>query len=314
MKIAITGGTGFVGGHLARSLVSSGHSVVLISRGVDNRNQELGSLPRTQFMSIGTDDEESLLQAFAGCDAVAHCAGINREINPHDYQRVHVEGTRKVVSAARRAGVSRIAIVSFYRARPNCGSPYHESKFDAEEIVRNSGMDYTVFKAGMIYGKGDHMLDHLSHIFHTLPFFALVGFTERSAAPLAIADFVRLMEAALIDGKLSGQTVAVLGPEKMTLGEAVRRVARVVGREPLIFRMPIFFHYGFATFLESVMTIPLVSVAQVRILTEGFDEPYGDCQSLPDELRPTTMFTDEQIRAGLPEPGAFGWKDLRLGK
>lgn len=314
MKIAITGGTGFVGGHLARSLVSRGHRVVLISRGVDNRNQELGSLPRTQFMSIGTDDEESLFQSFAGCDAVAHCAGINREINPHDYERVHVEGTRKVVNAARRAGVSRIAIVSFYRARPNCGSPYHESKFDAEEIVRNSGMDYTVFKAGMIYGKGDHMLDHLSHIFHTLPFFALVGFTERSAAPLAIADFVRLMETALIDGKLSGQTVAVLGPEKMTLGEAVRRVARVVGKQPLIFRMPIFFHYGLATLLESVMTIPLVSVAQVRILTEGFDEPYGNCQALPDELRPTIMFSDEQIRAGLPEPGAFGWKDFRLGK
>lgn len=314
MKIAITGGTGFVGSHLAESLVDKGHEVVLISRGLDHRNKRLAALPRTQFKPVGTDDEESLRAAFDGCGAVAHCAGINREVNEHDYQRVHVDGTRRVVSAAKQAGVGRIAIVSFYRARPDCGSPYHESKFAAEEIVRSSDLDYTVFKAGMIYGKGDHMLDHLSHIFHTLPFFALVGFSERSAAPLAIADFVRLMEAALVDGKLSRQTVAVLGPEKMTLGEAVRRVARVVGREPFIFRMPIFFHYGFATFLESIMTIPLVSVAQVRILTEGFDEPYGNCQALPDELQPTVMFTDEQIRAGLPEPGAFGWKDLRCGK
>jgi NADH dehydrogenase len=314
VKIAITGGTGFVGGHLASSLVAKGCDVVLISRGLDCRNESLKELPRTKLMPVGTDDEEALVKAFDGCDAVAHCAGINREVKPHDYQRVHVEGTRKVVNAAKRAGVKRIAIVSFYRARPNCGSPYHESKYAAEEIVRSSALDYTVFKAGMIYGKGDHMLDHLSHIFHTLPFFALVGFTERSAAPLAISDFVKLMEASLVDGKLARQTVAVLGPEKMTLGEAVRRVARVVGKVPFIFRLPIFFHYGFATFLESVMTIPLVSVAQVRILTEGFDEPYGYCQELPESLLPTKMFTDEQIRAGLPEPGSFGLKDLRCGR
>src|SRR5258706_234163 len=115
MKVAITGGTGFVGGHLARSLAGQGHVVVLIAR----------------------------------------------------------------------------------------------------------GLDYTIFKAGMIYGRGDHMLDHLSHIFYTLPIFAMVGYKVQSAAPLAIADFVRMMEAALLEGRLSGQTVAVVGPERLTLEQAV---------------------------------------------------------------------------------------------
>lgn len=155
------------------------------------------------------------------------------------------------------------------------------------------------------------MLDHLSHVFHTLPLFGLVGFEDKSAAPLAIDDMVRILEAVLVENRLSRQTVAILGPEKMTLGTAVRRVARVAGKAPIIFPMPIFFHYGFAHCLEAAMKIPLVSLAQVRILTEGFDEPYGACDPLPEDLLPKTMFTEEQIRSGLPEAGSFGLKDLR---
>lgn len=294
MKIAITGGTGFVGSHLARSLNEHGHETVLISRRM-----------------VGIDNAEKLAAAFEGCDAVAHCAGINREVEPGDYQRVHVDGTRHVVNAAQVAGVKKIVLVSFYRARPNCGSPYHESKYAAEEIVRNSGLNYAVLKPGMIYGKGDHMLDHLSHVFHTLPIFAMVGFKKQQAAPLAIEDMVKIMEASLIQDRLSNQTIPILGPERMTLEQAVRHVAKVVGRTPIIFPMPIAFHHAFAKVLEATMVIPLVSSAQVRILTEGFDEPYGCTATLPDDLQPTIRFTDDQIRKGLPQPGPFTMNDLR---
>ncbi len=311
MKIAITGGTGFVGAHLAKSLTGKGHDVVLIARGLDKRNETVLHIERTEFKAIGTSDEEKLADAFSGCDVVAHCAGINRELTPGDYDRIHVQGTQNVVNAAKKAGVKKIVIVSFYRARPDCGSLYHESKYAAEDVVRNSGLDYTVLKAGMIYGKGDHMLDHLSHVFHTLPLFAMVGFTPRHAAPLAIEDFVKVMEAALIEGRLSRQTIGVVGPERMTLEEAVRRVAKVVGKVPVIFPMPVFFHYGLAKVLEGTMTIPLVATAQVRILTESFDEPYECHQSLPEDLQPVIKFTDEQISKGLPAPGPFGLHDLK---
>jgi nucleoside-diphosphate-sugar epimerase len=312
MNIAITGGTGFVGGHLAQSLTANGHAVVLIARGLDKRNEAVLQGERTTYKSIGTAGEGMLTEAFKGCDAVAHCAGINREIHPGDYDRIHVQGTLNVVNAAKKAGVKKVILVSFYNARPDCGSRYHESKYAAEEIVRNSGLDYTVLKAGMIYGKGDHMLDHLSHVFHTLPLFALVGFKERCAAPLAIDDIVKIMQEALVKGRLSKQTVAILGPERITLEGAVRRVAKVVGKAPLIFPMPVFFHNGLAKALEATMMIPLVSVAQVRILTEGFEEPSGDCQPLPEDLQPTTNFTEDQIRKGLPKPGPFGLHDFKF--
>ena len=132
MRIAITGGTGFVGGHLARRLAAEGHQVVIISRGADRRDQTIRHLPNATFCPVGTGDEDRLADAFAGCDAVAHCAGINREISAQTYERVHVRGTQSVVNAARRAGVKKIVLVSFLRARPGCGSGYHESKFAAE--------------------------------------------------------------------------------------------------------------------------------------------------------------------------------------
>lgn len=312
MNIAITGGTGFVGSHLAKALTEDGHSVVLIARGFDKRNESLQNAERIQFTAVSTSDDEKLIEAFTGCDAVAHCAGINRELSHGDYDRMHVQGTQNVVTAAKNAGVKKIVLMSFYRARPNCGSRYHESKYQAEEIVRSSGLDYTVIKAGMIYGKGDHMLDHLSRAFYSVPLFALISFKQRLLAPLAIEDVVHIMKAALVESRLSKQTIAILGPEKMTLEELAKRVGTVVGRVPIIFPLPVFFHQCLAQTLEAVMEIPLVSIAQVRMLAEGFEEPSGICQPVPDDLQAVTAFTDDQIRKGLPAPGPLTLHDLRF--
>lgn len=150
MRIAITGGTGFVGGHLAAALSESGHEVVLTARGVDQRPwaREVRALPGVSLVRAGLDDPGRLAEAFAGCAAVAHCAGINREIGPATYQAVHVDGTRNVVQAAESAGVARLTIAGFVRARPGTGSGYHDSKWEAEEIVRRSSLDWTVLKPG----------------------------------------------------------------------------------------------------------------------------------------------------------------------
>jgi NADH dehydrogenase len=311
MKIAITGGTGFVGGHLARTLLAEGHEVVLIARGFDKRDEAIRNLPRVRLAMVSLEDESILVEAFAGCDAVAHCAGINRENGKQTYERVHVEGTRHVVNAATRAGVKKAALISFLRARPNCGSGYHESKWAAEEIVRASGLDYAVLKCGVIYGTGDHMLDHLSHAFYTFPVFALVGFEDKPMRPTAVEDVVRILVASLIDGRLSRQTVAVMGPEEMELSEAVRRVARVVGKKPWYIPMPLWFHYALGWCLERIMKTPLVSIAQVRILSEGIVEAMPACEPLTGDLQPKLCFTDAQIRGGLPVAGAFGIRDFR---
>jgi NADH dehydrogenase len=311
VKIAITGGTGFLGRNIAEQIVEHGHDVILIARGLDNTAPGIRKLPGTQFMPAGLDNSEQLARALAGCDVVIHCAGINRELGTQTYQRVHVDGTRHVVEAARQAGIRKIVHISFLRARPNCGSGYHESKWAAEELVRNSGLDYTVLKCGVIYGQGDHMLNHLSHAFHTFPVFAFVGFKDKPIRPNAVEDVARIVSASVLEGALSRKTVPVVGPEELTLREAVRRVARVVGRRPLMFPMPVWFHYLLGWLVERLMTVPLVSLAQVRILSEGLAEASPTYEPMPSELAPALRFTEEQIRKGLPAPGPFTRQDFR---
>ena len=297
MRIAITGGTGFVGRHLAERLSSAGHDTVILSRrtGVD--------------LDLGTD---ALADVLRGCDAVVHCAGINREIGTQTYDAVHVCGTAALVDAARQAGLQRIVMLSFLRARPDGPTAYHRSKWAAEELVRGSGLTYTILKAGVIHGRGDHMLDHLSRAFHTFPMFGLVGLHERPVRPVAVEDVTRILAAAALDDpRLADRTIAVLGPEEMPLGDAVRRVARVTGRRPIFIRLPVAAHVVIARVAEWTMRVPLISMAQVRILAEGIVEaaPFADVP--PADLAPMTAFADEVIRAGLPEPGGFGRADLR---
>lgn len=296
--------------HLAQRLVADGHQAVLIAR---NQRAPGGVCQTAQVTFVENDlsDPAVLARAFAGCDAVAHCAGINREIGKQTFRRVHIEGTRHVVQAAKQAGVKRIALMSFLRARPNCGSQYHESKWLAERIVRESGLAYTIIRAGVVYGLGDHMLDHLSHALHTFPFFALVGLREKQIQPLAIEDLVNVLRASLVQGRLARQTISVVGPEILYLSEAVKRVAAVLEKEPKYFPAPLWFHYLLAYICELTMKVPLVARAQVRILSEGIVEPALSSDPLPYDLQPTRRFTEEQIRNGLPAAVSFGVSDLR---
>ncbi|MDR6972756.1 NAD-dependent epimerase/dehydratase family protein [Leifsonia shinshuensis] len=292
MRIAITGGTGFVGRHLAARLDPA--DVVVVSR-------------RT---GVSITDVDALAAAFAGCDAVAHCAGINRELGDQTFERVHVEGTRAVVEAARRAGVKRIVMVSFLRARPDSGSGYHDTKWAAEELVRESGIDHTILKCGMIYGPGDHMVNHVARAVRTVPMFATVGFRERTVRPLPVDDAVDVLIAAL-EGRVPKSTVAVMGADEMTLGEAVRRIARVAERRPVFFPAPVWTIKALARLTEWTMVVPLVAKAQARMLDEGVSEPAPFAPELPVGLRPSRPFDDESIRVALPV-GRFGVDDLRV--
>jgi NADH dehydrogenase len=155
------------------------------------------------------------------------------------------------------------------------------------------------------------MLNHLSHAFYTFPVFGFVGFQDKPIRPNAVEDVARIVKACVLDGALSGKTVAVIGPEELTLREAVRRVARVVGRRPLMFPMPVWFHYLLGWCLERMMKVPMVSGAQVQMLCEGLAEPAPACDPTPPDLAPRIRFSEEQIRKGLPAPGPFTWHDLR---
>ena len=291
MRVAITGGTGFLGRHLADRLDPADTVIVSRRTGVD------------------IDDVDALAAAFSGAEVVAHCAGINREIGAQTFARVHGDGTRAVVQAAQRAGVRRIVLVSFLRARPGCGSAYHESKWAAEEIVRQSGLEFTVLKFGMIYGRGDHLVNHVTRALRTIPVFATVGFRERTIRPVPIDDAVDVLLSA-IQGLLPNATMSVVGAEELTLSDAVRRIGAVIGVRPLIVPAPVWSIQALAQLTEWAMVVPLVAKAQARMLAEGVSVPAPFADALPDELQPKHRFDDARISAALPA-GRFGVRDLR---
>jgi uncharacterized protein YbjT (DUF2867 family) len=130
--------------------------------------------------------------------------------------------------------------------------------------------------------------------------------------PLAVGDIVEVLCAALVAARLPRRTVALTGPTELGLDQAARLVADVLGRDPSFVPLPIGFHYMLARLAERLMTAPLISVAQVRILAEQVIQPSLAPDSLPADLAPSTPFDQHSIRAGLPDPGPFQLADLRF--
>jgi NADH dehydrogenase len=289
MKVAITGGRGFVGRHLARALQECDIEVVSVvrPRAMGPAYQEA---PGDDEFPIGLASATELAKAFAGCQAVAHCAGINRERGDQTFEAVHVEGTRNVLAACRQARVRKILLTSFLRARANCGSPYHESKWEAEQLVRTSGLDYTIFKAGVLYGPGDQLTTRLGEVLQRLPLFAGIGFGDPPVRPVAIEDMVALMLDSLEDPRLSKVTVPVVGPELLGLNEMVKRIGRSRGVQTAIIPLPVPIHRLLAALFELVSDAPLVTVAQVQMLAEGLAEATPPFDDLAPDLRPSTPF------------------------
>lgn len=298
MKIAITGGTGFIGRHLARDLIGHRHEVVVIARGLYNRNTQ--PIEGARFVSLDIIDTGKLTEAFEGCDAVVHCAGTSVEDGRQTFHQLHVEGTRSAVQAAENAGVKKFVLVSYLSVRPNVRSEYHTTKWQGEEIVRASGLNYTILKAGLIYGRGDHLINNLSSLFRKMPVFAVVGLREKTVRIVAVEDLVDVIRVSLNEDHFRRQTVAVTGPEEFPFSQAAKRIAAVMGKSILVIPLPVFFHRTLAFFSERFMPKPLITKAQVQMLADGISEATPESIPLPEEYAPKTHFTEEQIRKGLP--------------
>jgi uncharacterized protein YbjT (DUF2867 family) len=300
MKIAITGGTGFIGRHLARDLVEQGHQVVLIARGLYTRGEQMHANENLTFIRADVTNTAALTQAFAGCTAVVQCAGTSQD-SSQTFQQVHVEGARSAVAAAQQAGIKKFVLVSYLHARPEKRSDYLTTKWEGEEIVRRSGLNYAILKAGLVYGPGDHLLNNLGHLLRRLPVFATVGLRERTVRLVAVGDLVRVIRAALTDDRLSNQTVAVIGPEEFPFSSAARRIAKAMGKSfLLVLPFPVFAQRLLA-WVSARTPKPLISASQVQMLADGISAPLPDSQMLPEDLAPSTRFTEEQIRQGLPK-------------
>jgi nucleoside-diphosphate-sugar epimerase len=301
MKIAITGGTGFIGRHLARDLIKGGHEVTVIARGQYSRSTQ--PIEGARFVSLNINETDRLQEIFRDCDAVAHCAGTSVEDGKQSFRQLHVEGTRSAVKAAENTGVKKFVLLSYLNVRPAVRSAYHTTKWEGEEIVRASKLNFTILKAGLVYGPGDHLLNNLSNLFRKMPVFATVGFKEKTVRLVAVEDLVSVIRVCLLEeDRFARQTVAVTGPEEFPFSQAARRISRAMGRPFLIvLPFPVVFQRMLASFSERFMPKPLITKAQVQMLADGISTPSLESVPVSDDLAPKILFTEEQIRKGLPK-------------
>lgn len=234
MNVLLTGATGFVGRYIMAELLKRGHSVRGMARSASQVADELSDI---EMVEGDVTDPASLAGAFGGMDAVIHLVGI---IDEHPskgvtFERVHVEGTRNVVQAARGAGVDTFIHMSANGADPNGESAYQTTKFAAEEIVRGAGFDHwTIFRPALVFGRPlPGQPEFCTRLYRTLlrpfPVWPVFGDGTYRLQPVAVEDVASVFAQAVDNPRAAGRTYCVAGPEAFEYVEILRRIARGAG-------------------------------------------------------------------------------------
>ena len=151
MKVGLTGGTGFVGSEVLRQLHQAGHQARLLVRDAESPSaKRIASKFSVELCAGNILAPERLGPFCKGCDAVIHLVGIISEMDNSTFENIHTRGTGNVVKALQTSGVPRLVHMSALGSRPNAVSRYHRTKWQAEETVRNSGLEFTNFRPPII--------------------------------------------------------------------------------------------------------------------------------------------------------------------
>lgn len=227
MRIFVGGGSGFVGGHMCRELRARGHQVRLL---VHRR----GVLQEAGIEQVEGDVAElgTFVQAVAGCEAVINLVGIIREFPDKGvtFDRLHVAATGNMVRAATQHGIGRYLQMSALGARPNATSRYHQTKYQAEELVRAAGLDYTIFRPSVIFGPKDAFVNMLAGYIRNFSAVPVIGNGSYRLQPIAAADVARCFALALELPATIGQSYTLCGADRLTYNELIDAIGRVLGK------------------------------------------------------------------------------------
>jgi NADH dehydrogenase len=244
--ILVTGGSGFVGQEIVLELLRLGQRVRMLVR----NPTKAASLPFASKVELVRGDvlkPETLPAAMAGVKVVIHVVGFILETAHITYEQGHVEATRNVLTAAKEAGVTRWIQMSAAGTRPHARSRYHQTKWRAEELVRQSGLDWTVFRPSLIYGydERDRLLNLLK-IALTFPAdlvqldsLPLIDGGRPLIQPVSVREVARCFAAAPSKQAAVGRTFDLVGPVAMTWREMVMKILHALGREGIYEEVPL---------------------------------------------------------------------------
>jgi len=257
MKVFVTGATGFVGQEVMRHLIQAGHSIrFLTPHPGSNVARQFEALDKAQAVP-GDLDSAPLRDSMTGMDAVIHLVGIISEVGAKTFENIHSLGTANVVAAAQGAKLKKFVHMSALGTRKDAISRYHKSKWAGEETVRQSGLDYTIFRPSLIYGPKDHFVNLFAKIIRWSPIVPVLGRADAKFQPVPVADVATCFVKALTVPQSTASTFDLCGFETMTMPELLDKILAAMGRHRLKLNVPLVIARIQAAFLEFLYPVLL---------------------------------------------------------
>lgn len=291
MDILVLGGDGFVGRHLCAELVKRGHTVTSLSRYPDR-----SVLPdEVASISGNVTKYRSVEGAFEDRDAVINLVALSPLYQPstgRSHTDVHVRGTLNTVRAARDHGVGKLFQMSALGADATAPAAYFRAKAAAETAVRNSTLDWVMFRPSAMFGEAGHFIPFVRKV--TTPYVTgLPGGGKTRFQPIWIGDSVPLFADAIEDDAHLGEIYELGGPEVVTLAMVTNLVQQAQGTASTVLPVPMALAmFGVAT-VDPISRIPFgldqVGALQLDNITdqnsvEAFGVAQSDLLSLPTYL------------------------------
>ncbi|MES0396712.1 MAG: complex I NDUFA9 subunit family protein [Syntrophobacteria bacterium] len=267
MQVFVTGSTGFVGNHVLNTLLDRGHQVRALVR--PGSEYKLKEPDKVEVITGDVTESADLIQGMKGCDAAIHLVGIIRAFPNQDitFERLHTEATANVIEAAKETEVPRLLHMSALGAREDGPTAYLRTKFAAEELVRQSGLNYAIFRPSLIFGRGGEAIKMFGDMVkkYVVP---IIGDGQYRFQPVSVTTVVQGFEKGLDPEAAKDQTLDVGGPDNVTFDEIMDTLARVMGKSIVKIHMPVLPLRLATSALQHAPGYPLTT-DQITMLLEG---------------------------------------------
>ena len=266
MRVSVTGATGFVGRHLVERLLQDSHEVTIVANRRSGKN--LFS-DRVKYARASVHNAHDLQAAFSDCQVVFHLVGIIAETRKKTFETTVKQGTQNVISACQQNNVETIIYLSAMGTSAEAESKYFRTKWAAEQFVKNSGLNWTIFRPSIIYGRSDGFLAMMSKIIKLSPFVPIFGDGKYKLQPVYIGDLVEAMARSLAIKECRGETIEIGGALPLEYVEIINSIKKALKKKRMNLFIPMAVIKPVAVLLEKILKPSPLTTDQLIMLELG---------------------------------------------